>query len=34
MAERTSPLYELAVLRLTHDDTTDRVFADGFDGTH
>ena len=32
MAERTSPLYELAVLRLTHDDTTDRIFANGFDG--
>jgi uncharacterized delta-60 repeat protein len=32
MAERTSPLYELAVLRLTSDGT-DRIFANGFDGT-
>ncbi|HEY6942028.1 hypothetical protein [Dokdonella sp.] len=34
MAERTAPLYELAVLRLTHDDPqADRIFANGFDGT-
>lgn len=31
MAERTSPLYELAVLRLTSDGA-DRIFANGFDG--
>jgi uncharacterized delta-60 repeat protein len=34
MAERTSPLYELAVLRLTNSvAANDRIFADGFDGT-
>jgi uncharacterized delta-60 repeat protein len=32
MAERASPLYELAVLRLTND-SADRIFANGFDGT-
>jgi hypothetical protein len=32
MAERTSPLYELALLRLTSDGA-DRIFANGFDGT-
>jgi len=32
MAERTSPLYELALLRLTHEGP-DRIFANGFDGT-
>lgn len=32
MAERTSPLYELAVLRLT-GSSSDRIFANGFDGT-
>jgi uncharacterized delta-60 repeat protein len=32
MAERTSPLYELAVLRLTAS-APDKIFANGFDGT-
>lgn len=32
MAERTSPLYELAVLRLT-GPSLDKIFANGFDGT-
>jgi uncharacterized delta-60 repeat protein len=32
IAERTSPLYELALLRLTRD-RADRIFANGFDGT-
>jgi len=31
MAERTSPLYELAVLRLT-GPSPDKIFANGFDG--
>lgn len=30
ISERTSPLYELAVMRLTQD-VADRIFADGFD---
>jgi uncharacterized delta-60 repeat protein len=31
-AERTPPLYELAVLRLTHEEApVDRIFADGFE---
>jgi uncharacterized delta-60 repeat protein len=33
MAERTSPLYELAVLRLTGPAADDRIFANGFDGS-
>lgn len=34
MAERTSPLYELALLRLTHDDAPiDKIFGDGFEGS-
>jgi hypothetical protein len=32
MAERTSPLYELALLRLT-GSPNDKIFANGFDGT-
>jgi uncharacterized delta-60 repeat protein len=31
-AERASPLYELALLRLTRDAADDRIFANGFDG--